>query len=317
MEHMLSARDLTRVEIESFIQEAELLRSMSRTELLKVLNGHIVATLFYEPSTRTRLSFESAIVRLGGQVVGSENALETSSAKKGERLVDVFRVVGSYTDAIVIRHHETGAIEAAADWSPVPIINAGSGSGEHPTQALLDVYTIWRELGRVDGSRVCIMGDLKYGRTVHSLIQALALFRNVEVVLYHPDSLGLPEHLYRLPGSLKISRAHSFEEAVSGVDIIYQTRVQVERLQDAGEAAQAGNYQLTGEHMQQIPLSARILHPLPRVNELALEVDDDPRAAYFRQAENGLYIRMALLRELIGGRGLATEVDRRPAAQSC
>lgn len=317
MEHMLSAQDLTRDRIEGLIHFAEGLRHQSRQELLEVLKGYTVATLFYEPSTRTRLSFEAAVVRLGGQIVGSENAKETSSSKKGERLSDVFRVVGSYVDAIVVRHHETGAIEAAAPRSPVPIINAGSGSGEHPTQALLDIYTIWRELGGVDNRRICIMGDLKYGRTVHSLIQALSLFEGVEVVLFHPDSLGLPEHLSTLAPKLKMSRAGTFAEAVARADIIYQTRVQVERLRDADEAAEAGQYLVTHQHLQQIPESARILHPLPRVNELALEVDDDPRAAYFRQVENGLYIRMALVAQLLtGGSGSATKTDWREAAQS-
>lgn len=317
MEHMLSSRDLTRKQIEALIAHAEELRNAPREELLQQLSGKVVATLFYEPSTRTRLSFESAVVRLGGHVVSSENARETSSAKKGERLSDVFRVVGSYVEAIVVRHDETGAIEAAADKSPVPIINAGSGSGEHPTQALLDLYTVWRELGRIDGLRICVMGDLKYGRTVHSLLQALALFSGVEVVLFYPDSLALPDHVVDVvqTAGMKLTRAHSFEEAVAAVDVIYQTRVQIERLRDAEEAAEASAYLLTREHMALVPEHARILHPLPRVNELALEVDDDPRAAYFRQVQNGLYIRMALLNQLMGGRVLENQSNRRTIAQ--
>jgi aspartate carbamoyltransferase catalytic subunit len=312
MEHMLSSQDLTRNRIEKLIGEAEQLRGLTPALRLQQLSGKVVATLFYEPSTRTRLSFESAVVRLGGQVISSENAQETSSAKKGERLSDVFRVVGAYSDAIVVRHYETGAIEQAADRSPVPIINAGSGSGEHPTQALLDIYTIWRELGTVDGNKVCIMGDLKYGRTVHSLVQVLALFRDIEIVLFHPDSLALPEPLLQMArtSGVNVTRATSFEDAVAGVDVIYQTRVQIERLRDADEAAQAGDYLLTRDHMKVVPAGARILHPLPRVNELALEVDDDERAAYFRQVENGLYIRMALLNELVGDSALQSHTHQ-------
>ncbi|QQE81229.1 aspartate carbamoyltransferase [Alicyclobacillus sp. SO9] len=316
---MLSSKSLDRRRVEKLIASAEQLRGLPRRDLLSVLAGKVVATLFYEPSTRTRLSFEAAVVRLGGQVVSSENAKETSSAKKGERLSDVFRVVGAYADALVVRHHETGAIEGAADKSPVPIINAGSGSGEHPTQALLDAYTIWRELGGLDGRKICIMGDLKYGRTVHSLVQVLTLFDDIEVVLFHPESLALPEALtkHAQANGTVVRRAGTFAEAVHNADVIYQTRVQIERLQDADEAAEAGEYLLTKDHMNLVPEHARILHPLPRVNELALEVDDDPRAAYFRQVENGLYIRMALLKELIGGDVLADETAGRKFAQSC
>ncbi|MCL6627105.1 MAG: aspartate carbamoyltransferase, partial [Alicyclobacillus shizuokensis] len=257
--------------------------------------------LFYETSTRTRLSLEAAAARLGARVAGAENARENSSAKKGERLSDVFRVVGSYVDAIVIRHHEEREIEQAAPYSPVPVINAGSGSGEHPTQALLDVYTMWRECGHVDGLRVALLGDLKYGRTVHSLLLLLARFRDVQVRLCHPDSLALPSELearLRAQG-LAVERVDDIAEALSGADVVYQTRVQRERLADADEAAEAARCRLGREHLPLLAEHARILHPLPRLDELSPELDEDARAAYFRQVENGLYLRMALLDEYL------------------
>jgi aspartate carbamoyltransferase catalytic subunit len=302
MRHLLSAQDLTRKDVEWWIAQAEQLRTEPRRVLLERHRGAVVATLFYEPSTRTRLSFESAAVRLGATVVGSENARENSSAKKGERLADVFRVVGAYVDAIVIRHHEEHAIAEAAECSPVPIINAGSGSGEHPTQALLDVYTIWRELGGVDNLTVTLLGDLKYGRTVHSLLPLLGLFKGVRVRVCHPDSLGLPTPLVEdlRAAGLQLVRVTDVAEAIADADVIYQTRVQRERLADGTEAADADHYRLDRQHLHGMKQTARILHPLPRLDELSADIDDDPRAAYFRQVENGMYMRMAILDTLLG-----------------
>ncbi|WP_083520821.1 aspartate carbamoyltransferase [Alicyclobacillus kakegawensis] len=301
MRHLLSAASLRRQDVERWFQAAETLRGLPRQQVMVRHDGAVLATLFYEPSTRTRLSFEAAAARLGARVAGAENARENSSAKKGERLSDVFRVVGSYVDAIVIRHHEEREIEQAAPYSPVPVINAGSGSGEHPTQALLDVYTMWRECGHVDGLRVALLGDLKYGRTAHSLLLLLARFRDVQVRLCHPDSLALPSELearLRAQG-LAMERVDDIAEALSGADVVYQTRVQRERLADADEAAEAARCRLGREHLPLLAEHARILHPLPRLDELSPELDEDARAAYFRQVENGLYLRMALLDEYL------------------
>lgn len=301
--HLLTTHSFTREYVQAQIDWAQALRKMDRRTAQERLRGTVVATLFYEPSTRTRLSFESAAVRLGASVISAENALEHSSAKKGETLKDVFRVVGRYADAIVIRHHEANSMYTAATVSPVPIINAGAGAGEHPTQALLDVYTLWREFGRVDGLKVCLVGDLKYGRTVHSLLQTLTLFQDVEVTLLSPSSLQLPEDLMSslIQAGLSIRVGSSFDEVLPCVDAVYQTRIQKERLQHADEASGAGQYTLGVPQIRQLATHARILHPLPRVDEIHPILDDDPKAAYFRQVENGLWMRMAILDGLLGG----------------
>jgi aspartate carbamoyltransferase catalytic subunit len=302
MRNVISISDFTREKVEQLIELAETLRGESRQSLRTRLRGALVATLFYEPSTRTRLSFEAAVTRLGGNIVGAENAKDNSSAKKGETLADVFRVVGSYADAIVIRHYETNAIANAVSFSPVPVVNAGAGSGEHPTQSLLDVYTLRREFGRIDGLSLTIVGDLKYGRTVHSLLRMLTLFNHVSVTIVHPNSLSLPEALQEEVGQkLTIRREDNLEKALALADVVYQTRVQKERLQDVAEAAETEKYAISAQHLTLMQEGARILHPLPRVNEIAVEVDEDNRAAYFRQVENGLYIRMALMDDILGG----------------
>jgi len=303
MHHVVSINDITREDTERLIDVAEQLRREPRQTLRTRLVGTLVATLFYEPSTRTRLSFEAAVSRLGGNIVGAENARENSSAKKGESLADVFRVVGTYADAIVIRHHETHAIEEACSFSPVPIINAGAGTGEHPTQSLLDVYTLWRELGRVDGLHVCIMGDLKYGRTVHSLLKLLAKFKGVHATVVHPDALPLPSELVQqvTDAGLVLTREHDVIRALSRADAIYQTRIQRERLTSETEAQEAQQYVIRESHLRFLQPKTPILHPLPRLDEIAERVDDDGRAAYFRQVENGLYMRMALIDDILGG----------------
>jgi aspartate carbamoyltransferase catalytic subunit len=301
--HVLSVRDLPRAWMEHLMAKAEWFRELPREALAVRLRGKIVGTLFYEPSTRTRLSFEAAVARLGGTALGAENALEHSSAKKGETLRDVLRVVGVYTDAIIVRHHLPDELEAAAPYSPVPVISAGTGSGEHPTQALLDLYTIRRELGRIDGLSICIIGDLKYGRTVHSLLRALCRFDGIEVTLVHPDALGLPEELARelAAKGLRMRRETDLARALANCDVAYQTRIQQERLASPAEANEAKAFAILPQHLSLMRPHARILHPLPRVDEIHPAVDDDPRAAYFRQVENGLYLRMALLDDIIGG----------------
>jgi len=265
------------------------------------LRRRVLATLLYEPSTRTRLSFEAAMARLGGTVISTENAREHSSGTKGETLEDTARVVGAYADAIVVRHYEEGAAARMASTSPVPVVNAGDGTGEHPTQALLDLYTIRQELGRVDGLRLALVGDLANGRTVHSLCRLLPLFRDVRLFLVSPPTTRMR------PDVLEYLRAHgvAYEESdnlaavASHVDVLYQTRVQKERFASVDEYNRVkGLYIVDRALMDVLRREAIVMHPLPRVDELSPDVDADPRAAYFRQARNGLFVRMALLKML-------------------
>lgn len=303
MFHAVTVHQFDMAKTHSLIEHAERLRTTDRAEVLQSLPGRLVATLFYEPSTRTRLSFEAAVYRLGGQVISAENARETSSSKKGESLADVFRVVGAYVDAIVIRHHSAAELDEAVPYSPVPIISAGAGAGEHPTQALLDTYTIWRELGRLENLTVAILGDLKYGRTVHSLLRMLAKMKGIRVLLYHPETLGLPADLeeeIRLAG-VEMTHCSRIEEVLSEADVVYQTRIQSERLEGTNEICATEDYTIRHGHLTSLQRHTRILHPLPRVGEIDPAVDPDHRAAYFRQAENGLYLRMALLHQLLKG----------------
>ena len=263
------------------------------------LVGKIVATLFFEPSTRTRLSFEAAALKLGAQIVSTENAKESLSFNaKGETLQDTIRIVSGYADAIVLRHHEKGGAEIAAKVSEVPVINAGDGAGEHPTQALGDIYTIQKELGRVDGLKIALIGDLLYGRTVHSLLPLLGLYKNIKVYLVSPPQLKLPAE-YR-PKQLEFTEFENISDVLGEVDVLYVTRIQKERFVSAAEYKKLkGSYIIDSGSLKRMKQKSIIMHPLPRVNEIASEVDTDPRAAYFRQAKNGLYLRMALLQNLL------------------
>ena len=270
----------------------------------KVLKGMVMATLFYEPSTRTRFSFESAMLKLGGSVISSENAGEFSSAAKGEKLEDTIRVVSSYADCIVIRHREDGAAAAAAKVSSVPVINGGDGKSQHPTQAMLDMYTIKTELGRLDNFRIAMVGDLAYGRTVKSLALLLAQRKGIELLLVAPESLRMDQGTvsYLRSRSVKITEGADFERALKGSDIIYMTRLQKERMTKDEYAASKSLYIIDEERLSLVRPSARVMHPLPHVEEINLPISiekDDKRIAYFRQAENGLYVRMALLKELL------------------
>lgn len=256
-----------------------------------------MATLFYEPSTRTRLSFESAMIRLGGSVISTENASEFSSAVKGETLEDTIRIVHSYADVIVLRHFSKGASEIASKISAVPIVNAGDGAGEHPTQALLDLFTIC-ENKNINGLKIAMVGDLKFGRTIHSLLKLLSLYKDVEVKLVAPNLLGLPSSL-KLELSQKglhLEESENLKDSLFRSDVLYMTRVQKERFTSEKEYKKYfGKYILTKELARKMKKDAIIMHPLPRVNEIAPEVDKDPRAFYFMQAKNGLFVRMALL----------------------
>ena len=264
----------------------------------KLLQGKILSCVFYEPSTRTRFSFESAMLKLGGDVISTESAGHFSSAIKGETLEDSIRIISGYSDAIVLRHPEAGAAERAAKVSLVPIINAGDGSGEHPTQALLDLYTIRKELGRIDDLKIGMVGDLLYGRTIHSLIYLLSLGNNIEVFLVSPQELRLPEKykLFLKGHKIKFSELDTLEKILPKVDVLYITRIQKERFSSLRLYERVKDlFVLDKKLLDKLNDRAIVMHPLPRVNEISREVDSDNRAAYFRQAQNGLYIRMALL----------------------
>lgn len=301
--HLVSASQLPPATLFKLFDLADEMQKGDRSRTLRPsLQGRILATLFYEPSTRTRLSFEAAMQKLGGSVLSVENARDSSSAVKGETIADTVRVVSGYADAIVIRHFETGTAAAAAAVSPVPVINAGDGAGEHPTQALADTYTIQRELGRLNDLRIALVGDLLYGRTIHSLLPLLAQFPGLHVDLVSPASLRLPaallDDLKRHGASVR--ETDSLDEAAESADVVYVTRVQGERFASTTEyEAVKDAYVLTLKTAERLKSGAVIMHALPRLNEIAPEVDVDPRAAYFRQARNGLYVRMALLASLL------------------
>jgi aspartate carbamoyltransferase catalytic subunit len=267
------------------------------------LAHRVMATLFYEPSTRTRLSFESAMLRLGGAVIGTEAARTFSSAIKGETLEDTVRMVSTYADLIVLRHDEAGAAARAASVASVPVVNAGDGPGEHPTQALLDLYTIERELGHVEGVRVAFCGDLRFGRTARSLALLLALYPGVRLAFVAPPVIQVGgDILARLEArGVECTLAEQLTDVLDDVDVVYQTRVQKERFTDPLEYEEARTaIRIDAAVMRQLPANAIVMHPLPRVDEIAPEVDADPRAAYFRQAANGVAIRMAVLEMLLG-----------------
>ncbi|XP_039057260.1 aspartate carbamoyltransferase, chloroplastic-like [Hibiscus syriacus] len=271
----------------------------------QILKGYLMATLFYEPSTRTRLSFESAMKRLGGEVLTTENAREFSSAAKGETLEDTIRTVEGYSDIIVMRHFESGAAKRAAATAGIPIINAGDGPGQHPTQALLDVYTIEREIGKLEGIKVGLVGDLANGRTVRSLSYLLAKYQDVKIYFVSPDVVKMKDDIKEYLTSLDVKweESHDLMEVASKCDVVYQTRIQRERFGeriDLYEEAR-GKYIVDKNVLKVMQKHAVVMHPLPRLDEITVEVDGDPRAAYFRQAKNGLYIRMALLKLLLVG----------------
>jgi aspartate carbamoyltransferase catalytic subunit len=304
LKHVISARQFD--DPEFLLGLFESANAMERDDQFRALTdplrGRILATLFYEPSTRTRFSFEAAMQKLGGGVLTAENMRESSSATKGETIEDTIRIVSGYADAIAIRHFEQGTAQAAARISPVPVINAGDGVGEHPTQALTDVYTIKKELGRISGLRVALVGDLLNGRTIHSLLPLLCLYKNVEVDLISPWQLRLPlGHREELMEKHVVFReSEKLDGVLERADVLYITRVQRERFASMAEyEAVKDAYILDATMANRLKPEAIIMHALPRVNEISPEVDANARAAYFRQAKNGLYIRMALLKYLL------------------
>ena len=295
-DHVVSINDFSNEEIMRVFEIAEQMIPAARGERTNdLLNGKLLATLFFEPSTRTRLSFESAMSRLGGDVLGFSDPSGTSVVK-GETLADTIRMAEAYTDVIVLRHPREGAARLASDFSRKPIINAGDGAGQHPTQTLLDLFTIIREKGSIEGQHVVLLGDLKYGRTAHSLAYALSRF-GAEITLVSPKQLQMPEEITSdLSQISTIHESESLEDAVSDADVVYVTRIQKERFPDPAEYIQvAGMYRVDLKLLKKGKQGIIVMHPLPRVSEIAPEVDQSPYARYFQQAFNGVPVRMALL----------------------
>lgn len=269
----------------------------SRSDMLQ---GKILATLFYEPSTRTRLSFESAMHRLGGTAIGFAEA-EIASVSKGENLADTVRVVENYADVIALRHPLEGAARLAAEFARVPIVNAGSGAEEHPTQALLDMYTMKKELGQIDGLNIALAGDLRFGRTVHSLAYALSLY-DVKLYFISPETLRMRREVLDIIGErIEVEQKAGLEEVLPTIDVLYVTRIQKERFPDAAEYAKVkGSYKIDTGSLRKAKKGMIVLHPLPRVDEITAEVDSTPHARYFQQVWNGIVTRMALLALILG-----------------
>ena len=295
MKHVIYSQDISREDIECIFSMATTLE-YEKDDSMK---GKIMASLFYEPSTRTRFSFESAMLRLGGSVITTENAREFSSAAKGETLEDSIAVVNYYADLIVMRHYEMGASERASKVSSIPIINAGDGPGQHPTQALLDLYTIQRELGHIDNITIAMVGDLKNGRTVRSLAYLLGKYTGITIVFVSPKELCINSDIksYLDKHDVTYSEVDDLESIIGTVDVVYQTRIQKERFEDEGSYLKyKGRYIITLKQVDLMKPTAIIMHPLPRVDEIAPEVDGSPHAAYFKQAKYGVLVRMALLK---------------------
>jgi len=287
LKHLISATQFADRELlgELFQSAQQMERDDVQRTLRLSLSGRILATIFYEPSTRTRLSFEAAMQKLGGGILTAENARENSSAAKGESIADAIRVIGGYADVIVMRHYEEGTAKAAAAISPVPLINAGDGPGEHPTQALVDIYSIRKELGGVESIRIALVGDLLYGRTIHSLLQLLCLYPGVTVDLISPENLRLPSKYIEMLQQAGVSfrESDTLDESISAADVVYITRVQRERFSDIREyEAIKDSYFIDKQMAERMKPRAILMHALPRVNEISPEVDANPRAAYFR-----------------------------------
>ncbi|MDR0372588.1 MAG: aspartate carbamoyltransferase [Nitrososphaerota archaeon] len=296
---IISIEDFSQQEINHILDVSKSIEPLAKggSDMLK---SKILATLFFEPSTRTRLSFETAMLKLGGGYIGFAEPV-LSSTRKGENLADTIRTVENYADVIVLRHSLEGSAKLAAEFSKVPIINAGTGAEEHPTQALIDLYTMRKEKGKIDGLKVAIVGDLRYGRTVHSLAYALALY-NVELYLVSPETLRMrKDMLTNIKDKIPVIEDVNIEKVVPQVDVLYVTRIQKERFPDAAEYAKVkGAYRIDLKMLVNAKKDLTILHPLPRVDEIAPEVDATPQARYFQQVWNGIVVRMALLSLVLG-----------------
>lgn len=301
MKHLIDIKDLSVEEINNLIEVAKDIISDEKKYSHKC-DGKKLAILFFEPSTRTRLSFESAMLSLGGEVLGFSEA-SSSSVSKGETVSDTIRVVGCYSDIIAMRHPKEGAPLVAAEKSTVPIINAGDGGHNHPTQTLTDLLTIKSEKGRLENLTIGLCGDLKFGRTVHSLITAMSRYKNIKFVLIAPEELKLPEYVKKdvlEKNNIEYCETKDIEEYIGNLDILYMTRVQKERFFNEADYIRLKDYYiLNKEKLKNAKEDLCIMHPLPRVNEIATDVDDDPRACYFKQANYGKYIRMALILKML------------------
>ena len=299
--NLIDIKDLSVKEIDELIKVANDIID-NKEKYSKLCDGKILATLFFEPSTRTRLSFESAMMRLGGKVLGFSES-SSSSVSKGESVADTIAVVSGYSDIIAMRHPKEGAPLVATTKSKVPIINAGDGGHNHPTQTLTDLLTIKREKGKLDNLTIGLCGDLKFGRTVHSLITAMSRYKNIKFILISPDELKLPEYVKEEvldKNNIEYVETKDIEEYIDKLDILYMTRVQKERFFNEADYIRLKDYYiLNKEKLKNAKKDLCIMHPLPRVNEINTDVDDDDRACYFKQAEYGVYIRMALILKLL------------------
>lgn len=299
---LVSITDFNKDEILDILKLAE---DFEKNPNRKSLDGKVIATLFFEPSTRTRLSFETAVNRLGGRIIGFSDASTTSSVK-GETLHDTIKMVANYADVIVMRHPLEGAARYASEISPIPIINAGDGANQHPSQTLLDLYSILKTQGTLENLHLCLVGDLKYGRTVHSLIMAMSHF-NPTFKFIAPDELKMPDEykLFCKKNNIKYTESRELTDNFNDADILYITRVQKERFIDMLEFERVKNtYTLKNDMLDQTKSNLKILHPLPRVNEISPDVDKNEKAYYFQQAKNGMYVRQAILTKMLDGKTL-------------
>ncbi|MCR5304082.1 MAG: aspartate carbamoyltransferase [Lachnospiraceae bacterium] len=301
MKHLMNPLDLS---VEEMDRMFDLAGDIERNpeKYSHICDGKRIATLFYEPSTRTRLSFESAMLNLGGQVIGFPDG-GVSSAAKGESVADTIRVVSCFADICAMRHPKEGAPYVAAEFSKIPVINAGDGGHQHPTQTLTDLLTIRSLQGRLDNFTVGICGDLKFGRTTHSLVNALARYKGIRFIFISPPELRIPDYITEMLSSkdIEFSEVIKLEDSIADLDVLYMTRVQRERFFNEDDYVRLKDfYVLTQEKLRNAKESMLILHPLPRVNEISVDVDSDPRAAYFKQVQYGVYVRMALILTLLG-----------------
>lgn len=297
MKNLVSCNQFTKENLQELFDLADQMKK-NPENFTETLKGKLIAVMFFEPSTRTRMSFEAAIERLGGKMIITENGKENSSARKGESLEDTIKILAGYTDAIVMRHSNDNSAKIAESVSKVPIINAGSGKSEHPTQSLLDMYTIREKRGSFDGIKVGILGDLKYGRTIHSLIEVLSLYNNVEIYALSKNAFELQEEYieFMKEHNMKYKKCNSFDDMPKDVDVLYHTRIQSERFEgDFGKE----EFIINKKVLDTFSKDTIVLHPLPRNEEISTDIDDDERAKYFKQAENGMWVRMALLAKIL------------------
>ena len=295
--NIISIADLSRSDLELILQTAHSLKQTPQPELLK---NKVIASCFFEASTRTRLSFETAVQRLGGSVIGFDSGGNTSLAQKGETLADSVKIIASYADAFFMRHPQEGAARLASEFTSIPVINGGDGSNQHPTQTLLDLFTIYETQATLDNLNIAFVGDLKYGRTVHSLAQALSLF-NCNFYFISPEALAMPDYILEelKERNVNFSLHSSIEDVVDDLDILYMTRVQKERFDETEYQHMKSAFLLNADMLNNVRDNLKVLHPLPRIDEINIDVDETPYAYYFQQAQNGVFARQALLALLL------------------